>query len=117
MRRPHDIPISRLALEVLRQIWPASEFGDLIFPSPISYKKSLSENAFNSALRRMGFTRDEVSAHGFRSYASTIPNENGFNPDVIEAALGRQWAQEYLSRSRSTTWVGSNRWLGIATRG
>jgi integrase len=90
MRRPHDIPLSRQALEVLREIWPASEFGELIFPSLISYKKALSENAFNSALRRMGFTQEEVSAHGFRSSASTILNENGFNPDVIEAALGHQ---------------------------
>ena len=90
MRRPHDVPLSRQAVEVLREIWPASEFGDLIFPSLISYKKALSENAFNSALRRMGFTQEEMSAHGFRSSASTILNENGFNPDVIEAALGHQ---------------------------
>jgi len=90
MRRPHDVPLSRQALEVLREIWPASEFGELIFPSLISYKKPLSENAFNSALRRMGFTQEEMSAHGFRSSASTILNENGFNPDVIEAALGHQ---------------------------
>ena len=90
MRRPHDVPLSRQAIEVLREIWPASEFGELIFPSLISYKKPLSENAFNSALRRMGFTQEEMSAHGFRSSASTILNENGFNPDVIEAALGHQ---------------------------
>jgi integrase len=90
MRRPHDVPLSRQAVEVLREIWPASEFGELIFPSLISYKKPLSENAFNSALRRMGFTQEEMSAHGFRSSASTILNENGFNPDVIEAALGHQ---------------------------
>jgi integrase len=41
-------------------------------------------------LRRMGFTQEEMSAHGFRSSASTILNEIGFNPDVIEAALGHQ---------------------------
>ena len=45
---------------------------------------------FNAALRRMGYAADEMSAHGFRSTASTILNENGFNPDVIEAALGHQ---------------------------
>ena len=90
MRRPHDIPLSRQAIEVLKEIWPASEFGELIFPSLISFKKALSENAINSALRRMGFSQEEMSAHGFRSSASTILNENGFNPDVIEAALGHQ---------------------------
>jgi integrase len=75
---------------VLKEIWPASEFVELIFPSLISHKKALSENAFNSALRRMGFTKEEMSAHGFRSSASTVLNENGFNPDVIEAALGHR---------------------------
>lgn len=105
MRRPHDVPLSRQALEVLRDIWPASEFGDLVFPSLISYKTVLSVNALNSALRRMGFTQDEVSAHGFRSSASTILNENGFNPDVIEAALGHQ-SENAVRRAynRATYW-------------
>jgi integrase len=90
MRRPHDVPLSRQAIAVLRDIWPSSEYGDLIFPSVRSFRRPLSENAFNSALRRMGFAQDEMTAHGFRSTASTILNENGFNPDVIEAALGHQ---------------------------
>ncbi|MGD1038062.1 MAG: site-specific integrase [Roseiarcus sp.] len=90
MRRPHDVPLSRQSIAVLREIWPASENVDLIFPSLISRKRPLSENAFNSSLRRMGFGQDEMTSHGFRSTASTILNENGFNPDVIEAALGHQ---------------------------
>ena len=90
MRRPHDVPLSRQAVAVLQDIWPASEYGELIFPSIRSHKKALSENAMNSAMRRMGFTQDEMTSHGFRSTASTILNENGFNPDVIEAALGHQ---------------------------
>ena len=44
----------------------------------------------NSALRRMGYTKEEMTAHGFRSAASTILNERGFSPDVIEAALAHQ---------------------------
>jgi integrase len=60
------------------------------FPSIRSKRKPLSENAFNSALRRMGYEQDEMTAHGFRSTASTILNERGYNPDVIEAALGHQ---------------------------
>lgn len=44
----------------------------------------------NPALRRMGFTQDEMTSHGFRSTASTILNERGVWPDVIEAMLGRQ---------------------------
>ncbi len=90
MRRPHDVPLSRQALAVLADVWPLSESCELIFPSIRSNRRPLSENAFNSALRRMGFSQDEMTAHGFRSSASTILNENGFNPDVIEAALGHQ---------------------------
>jgi integrase len=50
----------------------------------------LSENAFNTALRRMGYASHEMTAHGFRATASTILNEHGFDPEVIEAALGHQ---------------------------
>ena len=44
----------------------------------------------NTTLRRMGYTKDEVTSHGFRATASTILNERGYNPDVIEATLGHQ---------------------------
>lgn len=90
MRRPHDVPLSRQALDVLKDIWPMSDHGELIFPSIRSNRKPLSENAFNSALRRMGYSKDEVTAHGFRSSASTILNDRGFSPDVIEAVLAHQ---------------------------
>lgn len=89
MRRPHDVPLSRQAVAVLKDIWDASA-GELVLPSIRSHVKPLSENAMNSALRRMGYTKDEVTAHGFRSSASTILNERGFNPEVIEVALAHQ---------------------------
>jgi integrase len=90
MRRPHDVPLARQALAVLRDIWKYSEHGGIIFPSVQSNRKPLSENAFNFALRSMGFAKEEMSAHGFRSSASTILNARGFDPDVIEAVLGHQ---------------------------
>ena len=90
MRRPHDIPLSKQAIILLQDIWSLSEYGELVFPSIRSNRKPLSENAFNAALRRMGFEQHEMTAHGFRSSASTILNERGYNPDVIEAALGHQ---------------------------
>ena len=105
MRRPHEVPLSRQALAVLRDIWPVSETGDLIFPSTRSFRRPLSDNAFNAALRRVGYTQEEMTAHGFRSTASTILNENGFNPDVIEAALGHQ-EENSIRRAynRATYW-------------
>ena len=87
MRRPHDVPLSKQALKIIKDIWSLSENGELVLPSIRSLSRPLSENAMNSALRRMGYAQDEMTAHGFRSTASTILNERGFNPDVIEAAL------------------------------
>lgn len=90
MRRPHDVPLSRQALAVIRDMWNLTQGNGLLLPSIRSVKKPLSENAFNSALRRMGYAKTEMTAHGFRSSASTILNERGFDDDVIEAALAHQ---------------------------
>jgi integrase len=90
MRRPHDVPLSAQAFAILRDVWELSDGHDLVLPSIRSAEKPLSENAMNSALRRMDYTQDEVTAHGFRSSASTILNERGFDGDVIEAALAHQ---------------------------
>ena len=94
MRRPHDVPLSTQALAVLRDIWPLSEHQELVLPSIRSLLRPLSENAMNSALRRMGYTKDEVCSHGFRASASTILNERGYDRDVIEAALAHQGEDE-----------------------
>jgi integrase len=105
MRRPHEVPLSKQALAILEDIWPVSDGGDLVLPSVRSIAKPLSENALNSALRRMGYTKDEMTAHGFRASASTILNEGGFNTDVIEAALAHQ-DQNVIRRAynRATHW-------------
>jgi integrase len=90
MRRPHDVPLSKQALAVLRDIWDLSHGDGLVLPSVRSVVKPLSENAMNSALRRMGYTKDQMCPHGFRSSASTILNERGYDNDVIETALAHQ---------------------------
>lgn len=87
MRRPHDVPLSRQALAILRDIWPLSQGDGLVLPSVRSVRRALAENALNAALRRMGYTKDEVCTHGFRTSASTILNERGFDERVIEVAL------------------------------
>lgn len=90
MRRPHDVPLSTQALATIRDIWTLSEGHELVLPSIRSPRKALSENAMNSALRRIGYSKEEVCAHGFRSSASTILNERGFDQNVIETALAHQ---------------------------
>lgn len=90
MRQPHDVPLSKQALSIIEDTWRLSEGGKFVFPSIRSIHRPLSENAFNSALRRMGYGKDEVTAHGFRVTASSILNSRGYDPDVIEALLAHQ---------------------------
>lgn len=105
MRRPHDVPLSRQALAVIRDIWELSDDGGLLLPSIRSKSKALSENALNSALRRMGYAKEEMTAHGFRSSASTILNERGFDDDVIESALAHQDDDDVRrAYNRATYW-------------
>ncbi|MFG1359189.1 tyrosine-type recombinase/integrase [Xanthobacter pseudotagetidis] len=105
MRRAHMVPLSRQALSVLDDIRAFSGASELVFPSIRSNKKLISENGMNSALRRMGFTQDEMTAHGFRASASSILNERGHSPDVIEAALGHLDQNEVRrAYNRATYW-------------
>lgn len=90
MRREHVVPLSEPAMAIVERNWPEIDGVELMFPSIHSNRKWLSENAFNSMLRRMGYTKAEVTAHGFRATASTILNSRGYDPDVIEAALAHQ---------------------------
>ncbi|MDA7429967.1 tyrosine-type recombinase/integrase [Primorskyibacter aestuariivivens] len=90
MRRDHVVPLSDQALALVERNWIDVDGVELIFPSLNSNRKWISENAFNSAMRRMGYSKDEATAHGFRATASTILNDRGFDPEVIEAALAHQ---------------------------
>jgi integrase len=83
----HIVPLSRQALAVLREIQPLTAQGKYVFPSPRSGTRPMSNNAVLSALRRMGYTREEMTGHGFRSMASTLLNEQGWNRDAIERQL------------------------------
>ena len=89
MRAEHRVPLSRQALAVLSTMRPLSGDRELVFPSPFYPSKSLSENTFNSALARMGY-KGTATAHGFRALFSTVANECGWNPDVIERQLAHE---------------------------
>ena len=83
----HIVPLSRQALDILREIHPLTGHGRYVFPSPRTDSRPMSSNAILSALRRMGYAKDEMSGHGFRSMASTLLNEQGWNRDAIERQL------------------------------
>lgn len=87
-RRPHVVPLSRQVLELFRQLQAVSGGQGYIFPAFHTRRRPMSENTVNAAFRRMGFAKDEVTAHGLRSTASTLLNESGkWHPDAIERAL------------------------------
>lgn len=87
MNRPHIVPLSVKALASLEAIQPITGSEKLILSSLRSKGRPVSENTFNSALRRLGYAKDEMVTHGFRTIASTTLNENGFNRDWIERQL------------------------------
>lgn len=83
MRVMHIVPLSKQAIEILREIRALTGDGKYVFPSVRSSKRPMSENTVLAALRRLGYTGDEMTGHGFRSMASTLLNEQGWNPDAI----------------------------------
>lgn len=87
-RRPHAVPLSRQVLELFKELKEVSGGEGFMFPAFHTRLRPMSENTINAAFRRMGFSKDEMTAHGFRSTASTMLNESGlWHPDAIERAL------------------------------
>lgn len=90
-RVDHAVPLSRQALEVLALAKVVSGHTRFVFPSIRTAKSPMSENTVNAALRRLSFTGDEMTAHGFRAMASTLLNESGkWSSDAIERALAHK---------------------------
>jgi len=86
-RIPHIVPLSTQAIEILQEIETLTGGGRYVFPSLRTTQRPMSNNTVLAALRRMGYAKDEMSGHGFRSMASTLLNEQGWNSDVIERQL------------------------------
>ena len=87
-RRPHTVPLSRQVIALLHSMRDLSGPKGYVFPAVHTTKRPMSENTINAAFRRMGYSKEEVTAHGLRATASTLLNESGlWNPDAIERAL------------------------------
>lgn len=93
-RQLHIVPLSTPALAVLRELQPLTGGGKYVFPSERTPQRPMSENTVNAALRRMGYTKEEMTGHGFRSMASTLLNEQGWNRDAIERQLAHSERDE-----------------------
>jgi integrase len=83
----HIVPLSRQAVVILRDLQALTGRGEYVFPSLLSATRPMSNNTVNTALRRLGYAKDQMTGHGFRAMASTLLNEQGFPPDVIELQL------------------------------
>jgi integrase len=87
-RRAHAVPLSKQVVNHLTDLAEMLGYDGYVFPSARTSKRPMSENTLNAAFRRMGYSKDEVTAHGLRATASTLLNESGlWNPDAIERAL------------------------------
>lgn len=90
MKELHIVPLAPQAIVVLKRLYPLTGHGDAaryVFPSARTLARPMSDNAILSALRGMGFSKEEMSGHGFRHMASTLLNEQGYNRDHIERQL------------------------------
>jgi integrase len=87
MGEQHIVPLPSQAVEILRSLHELTGRGQYVFPSLRSSTRPMSENTLNAALRRLGYSSEEMTAHGFRAMASTLLNEQGVAPDVIELQL------------------------------
>ncbi len=87
MRVMHIVPLSKQAIEILQELKALTGNGKYLFPGVRSINRPMSENTVLGALRRLGYTSNEMTGHGFRSMASTLLNEQGWKPDGIERQL------------------------------
>ena len=84
----HLVPLSRQAVEILHDLHPLTGRGKYLFPSHRTTSRPMSDNAVLSALRRMGYAKDEMTGHGFRAIARTLLDEVlQIRPDFIEHQL------------------------------
>lgn len=87
MRAAHLLPLSTQAVAIVRELHPLTCSGRCVFPSLRTVMRPMSDNTINAVLRRIGYSGDEHVGHGFRAMSSTLLNELGWQPDVIERHL------------------------------
>ena len=103
-KKPHTVPLSEQAMALLELMKPISSNSQFVFPSNSDLKKHTNTSTANMALKRMGF-QNQLVAHGLRSIASTTLNEEGFDPDIIEAALAHVGKNEVRNAYNRATYL------------
>jgi integrase len=98
MRHAHIVPLSKQAVAILRELWPLTGSGiaakpgapSYVFPGARTRTRPMSNNTVNASLRRIGYTSEQMTAHGFRATARTLLAELGWKPDAIERQLAHK---------------------------
>lgn len=113
MRRPHIVPLSRQAVAILAGLYALTgkEGSGLVFPSYCRDRQDspMGKNSINNALRAMGYNARELVGHGFRSVASTLLNEQGWAPDVIETQLAHAPVDSVRAAYNRAAWLDDRR--------
>ncbi|MGH8144101.1 MAG: tyrosine-type recombinase/integrase [Steroidobacteraceae bacterium] len=90
MREQHIVPLSRQAVAIFKELHALTGDGRYVFPAIGPRARPISENTLGAALRRLGYSNEEMTAHGFRTLASTLLHEQGWHPDLIELQLAHK---------------------------
>ena len=94
-KKEFTLPLTDSMIEILEKIEPLSGDGRYVFPSPNDNSRALSDNTLNGAIRRLGYTKEEFTAHGFRAMFSTIANdETDFKHEIIESCMAHKVGNE-----------------------
>ena len=83
----HIVPLSTQAIAILEAVQPLTGNQQYVFPSSRGDGRPMSDNTIRTALKSLGYDSDVMTAHGFRTTASTLLNEQGWSPDAIERQL------------------------------
>lgn len=102
-RRPHVVPLSSQAGAVLESLRPLTSDSEWVFPTPQSKTRCISDMALLSAIRRMGYEKEEMTAHGFRAMASTNLEQMGFDSRLIELQLAHADSNEIRAAYKRET--------------
>ncbi len=90
MRVMHIVPLAAQVIAILKELQPLTGSSLYVFPSIRNASRPMSENTVNASLRRIGYSKEEICAHGFRAMASTMLHEQGWDSDVIERQLAHK---------------------------
>ncbi|MHB1117701.1 tyrosine-type recombinase/integrase [Sideroxydans sp.] len=105
MRQPHVVPLSKQAIAILREVYPLTSREKYVFPGERDRDRPMSDNAVRSALRRLGWSNDEMTPHGFRAMASTTLDNLGFDPKLIERQLAHEEPNKVKAAYKRETWL------------